>query len=68
MNTAINGKALKAKLLRQIANTMYKVHTDDLDKFVLYCQSIGITVDSSHLDHDGCLTLDNDYCVEIIED
>lgn len=72
MNTArkvINGKALKAKLLHQIASTMYKIHDDDLEKFVLYCEAIGIDVDRSHLEHDGCLTLEGGLAgVEVIEE
>lgn len=67
MNTLINEKK-KSRLLSQISNTMYKVYTEDLEDFIAYCEAINIKVDSSHLEHDGCLSIEDNLGVEVLED
>lgn len=58
----------KSKFLNKVANTMFKVHIDDLQAFNIRCDLLGISVDASHLDYDNCLTLESKYCVEVVED
>lgn len=58
----------RKSLLNKISTTMYKVYAEDLDSFLALCGKLDITVDTSHLDHDGCLTIDNNLGVEVLED
>lgn len=58
----------KERFLRRIESTLYKVYIDDLDEFFEVCRGFDISVDNSHLDWDGCLTVDDRLGVEVIDE
>ncbi len=58
----------RAYLLNRIATTMYKVWLDDLEDFLSDCKDLNIRVDTSHLDYDGCITIEDNLGIEVIED
>ena len=61
-------KQRKEKMLKEVSSGSYKVWADDLDDFLYECMGMGLHVDTSHLDHDSCVTVNNKFCVEVVND